>query len=93
MSNIFHNIKNLVQGKVNKFLGLQYLTPQMQTKVLNRQRLCLDCELLDYIEEEETVRCVEKDIKLKDGSVGRGCGCPFPDLTFAPDKKCPLGKW
>ena len=88
-----NDIINYVQGKINMSLGLGNLSPELQDKILKRQRLCLKCPALKFNQEEDKVRCSDTYLIIKNGEEFRGCGCPFPDLTFAPDKQCPLEKW
>lgn len=87
------DIVNYIQGNINQFLGLKNLSPELQAKILKRQDICKKCPVLKYYPEQERLRCANEDINLGNNKFGRGCGCPFPDMTYAPDKKCPLEKW
>ena len=45
-----------------------------------RYSVCLECPHLKTIRGCRIRRCVK-------------CGCGFPAVVWAPQKKCPIGKW
>jgi hypothetical protein len=58
-------------------------SPEFQAKVDARSKICRDCpELL----------VIPIDLEIIKGMCQK-CRCVFPALIFAPNKKCPLGKW
>jgi uncharacterized paraquat-inducible protein A len=73
------DIKNFITGNVNYVLN-QYnqLSEEFKEKVDSRIEICDECPEL-----------VKNDTRPHCGQ----CLCTFPQLAFAKDKKCPLGKW
>ena len=90
--------KNIREGWLNyaKFLikTLRW-DPGMGPMVAERAKLCVECPELKTMDGK-----VDSLIgphfpggdKLPLGQCVQ-CGCVFPMLIFAPDKKCPLKKW
>lgn len=42
---------------------------------------------------QSAVAETDKDQEVHRGYKCNQCGCAFPQNVYAPDKKCPLGKW
>ena len=68
-------------------------------KSLNK-RFPLDPELRELVEHRSEICAVCPEMQLMKRKVGKGpagkckkCGCRFPAMVFAPDKKCPIKKW
>lgn len=75
----FNDIRNFIEGNFNKLLdAFNKLEPETKETSLKRMEICKGCPHL-----------VSNGKKAKCGE----CGCSFPGLTYAKDKKCPLGKW
>lgn len=75
----FSDIKNFVEGSFNELLNkFNALDSETQSMALKRMELCKDCPFLQ---------------RTKKGAKCGECGCKFPGLTYAKDKKCPIGKW
>ena len=82
------NLKDIKDGWSNLFasyFSLRKPSPEFQAKVEERARICEACPELKHTVFPESVaplrfRCAK-------------CSCFFPAVVFAPDHKCPLGKW
>lgn len=69
------NARNFIEGNLNKLLSRYDKLPNhVMEQALYRAYLCYSCL--------KTGKCVYTD---KQGRV-RGCGCPTPNLFFAPKK-------
>lgn len=75
----FSDIKHFIEGNYNKLLdSFNQLDEDTKTLALKRMEICKGCPHL-----------VVTPKKSKCGE----CGCKFPGLTYAKEKKCPIGKW
>lgn len=71
------NIKDFVQGEFNKTLEEFNL---LSENIKNQADERQDiCKVCQFLDKKEA-KCTK-------------CGCKFPDLTFAPDKECPMKYW
>ena len=82
------SIKNIVSGWTNyiKAKSPLGLSEDLQKLSLHRSEICKSCPSLS-----------DTPLKVAGKTVARAqcieCGCAFPQLVYAPDKQCPLGKW
>ena len=88
------DLGNLRDGWVNYFKArISNLDPEIKELAETRAAICSTCpkfeiQQLRFIPATKTI--------VKNGPM-RGrcamCGCVFPAIVLAPNKKCPLNKW
>lgn len=71
------NLKDFIQGEFNKTLESVDLLNE-DTKNQAEDRQLI-CGACQFLD-KNTSKCTK-------------CGCRYPDLTFAPEKKCPMNYW
>jgi len=78
---IFADIRNFIEGNTNLFLGKylpSYISENTVEMAKDRMEICMSCSSLK---------------KQNNYYICGRCGCRFPGLAWAGNKKCPLGKW
>ena len=80
------DIKNIGDGWLNfmkSCIRRRSLSPELSREIEKRSEICSTCPMLSV----KTIR----------GFVAMGkcesCGCCFPMIIYARNKKCPDGKW
>ena len=82
-------LKDIREGWMNYFRSVsdsKNLPIEIKRMSEERAETCKTCPEL---------KPLLKGVKIGGPIKGRcgKCGCAFPQLVFAPGKKCPLGKW
>ncbi len=82
------SIKNIVSGWTNYIRSKSPigLSEEMSKLSLSRAEICKECPSLS----DTSVKALGKTIARAQCIE---CNCTFPQLVYAPDKKCPLDKW
>lgn len=77
---MINDIKNFVQGNLNYYFEQAggEISAEFKEVIETRAAICSGCPFL--VKSADKAHCGE-------------CGCPFPKLTYAPNKACPIGKW
>lgn len=77
LKELYNDIQNFVEGQVNSMKD--------DFNLLN--------EDMKLLAEERQYVCLDcEELNLEEEKCNN-CGCSFPELTYAKDKKCPLKKW
>ena len=81
-------IRNIAEGWFNyiKARKPKGISPELEAMAEQRSSICNKCPFL----QTKAVRVAGKAIsKYRCGK----CGCAFPMMVYAPQKKCPINKW
>lgn len=82
------NIKDIKDGWTNLFKDyLNILSPseELREEINKRSEICKSCPELKHT-------IVPKSLSPLRFKCAK-CSCFFPAVVFAPEHKCPLGKW
>jgi len=82
------NLKDIKDGWTNLFkdyLNISSPPPELRKKIDERSQICKKCPELKHT-------IVPKSISPLRFKCAK-CSCFFPAVVFAPEHKCPLGKW
>jgi len=79
----FKNIKDGWLNYIKSLADKRLLEPEFREEVDKRAELCTNCpelRIFNFTSKAARGKC-------------KKCGCMYPALIFAPQKKCPIGKW
>jgi hypothetical protein len=82
------NLKDARAGWVNLFkdyLNITSPSAEQRRQVESRSEICKVCPELKHTVMPKSI----SPLRFKCAK----CSCFFPAVVFAPDHKCPLGKW
>jgi hypothetical protein len=81
-------IKNIAQGWINfiKSKKPNGISPEREAIANQRARICQSCP---FLQQKPYMIAGKTLAKFRCGK----CGCAFPMMVYAPNKKCPINKW
>jgi len=82
------SIKNIADGWINYIKDKQPsgISSELKEMASERAKICKECPSLMFSEKTVMGKIIFK-FKCKE------CGCAFPMMTYAKNKKCPKRKW
>jgi len=82
------NVRDIAEGWINYIKDKQPdgLSSELREMSLSRAKICEECPYLLFKETKLMGKTITNFKCVK-------CGCSFPMMTYAKNKKCPLGKW